>query len=187
MLWSAKIGRMAGITIHVHVTFVLFLAWIFLAGLATGGVSDAVNNVIFTVLLFACVLAHEFGHILTAHVFGVEAPDLTLLPTGGVARLARIPEQPRQEFLIAIAGPLVNVMIAVMLLAVTPTHLSGTDFAAIESPKVSMLDRLAEVNLFWATFSMIPILPMDGGRLLRALLAVRLGHIRAYVPPKLLL
>src|SRR6202011_2296314 len=88
-------------------------------------------------------------------------------------------EKPTEEFLIAIAGPLVNVLIAAVLIAVTPTHLSAEHFAAMESPKVSLIDRLAEVNLFLALFNMIPAFPMDGGRVLRALLAIRLGHVRA--------
>jgi Zn-dependent protease/CBS domain-containing protein len=179
MSWSVNIGSIAGTAIRIHVTFILFLAFIFFAGLASGSVNDAVNSLVFMILLFACVVAHEFGHILTARVFGVETPDVTLLPIGGVARLARIPEQPSQEFLIAIAGPLVNVVIAVVLMAVTSTHLSAAHFAAMESPNVSMVDRLAEVNLFLAIFNMIPAFPMDGGRVLRALLAIRLGFVRA--------
>jgi stage IV sporulation protein FB len=179
MSWSVNIGSIAGTAIRIHVTFILFLAFFFFAGLAAGNVNDAVNSVVFLVLLFACVLAHEFGHILTARAFGVETPDVTLLPIGGVARLARIPEQPGQEFLIAIAGPMVNVVIAAVLMAVMSPHLSAAHFAAMESPNVSMVDRLAEVNLFLAIFNMIPAFPMDGGRVLRALLAIRLGHVRA--------
>ncbi len=179
MSWSVNIGSIAGTAIRIHVTFLLFLVWIFVAGLATGGVIDAVSSLVFMVLLFGCVLAHEFGHIFTARAFGVATPDVTLLPIGGVARLERIPEKPSEEFLVAIAGPLVNVAIAVVLIAVTPTHLSTAHFAAMESPKVSMIDRLAEVNLFLAVFNMIPAFPMDGGRVLRALLAIRLGHVRA--------
>jgi stage IV sporulation protein FB len=179
MSWSVNIGSIAGTAIRIHVTFILFLAFIFFAGLVTGSVNNAVNSLVFMILLFACVVAHEFGHILTARAFGVETPDVTLLPIGGVARLARIPEQPSQEFLIAIAGPLVNVAIAAVLIAVAPTHLSTAHFAAMESPNVSMIDRLAEVNLFLAIFNMIPAFPMDGGRVLRALLAIKLGHVRA--------
>jgi Zn-dependent protease/CBS domain-containing protein len=179
MSWSVNIGSIAGTAIRIHVTFLLFLIWIFAAGWASGGVEDALNSLIFMVLLFACVLAHEFGHIFTARAFGVATPDVTLLPIGGVARLERIPEKPSEEFLVAIAGPLVNVVIAIVLIAVTPTHLSAEHFAAMESPKVSMIDRLAEVNLFLAVFNMIPAFPMDGGRVLRALLAIRLGHVRA--------
>jgi stage IV sporulation protein FB len=179
MSWSVNIGSIAGTAIRIHITFLLFLVWIFAAGWASGGPEDALTSLVFMVLLFACVLAHEFGHILTARAFGVATPDVTLLPIGGVARLERIPEQPSQEFLIAVAGPLVNVAIAIVLMAVTPTHLSTAHLAAVESAKVSMVDRLAEVNLFLALFNMIPAFPMDGGRVLRALLAIRLGHLRA--------
>jgi len=179
MSWSVNIGSIAGTAIRIHVTFLLLLAFFFIQGWAAGSINDGVNSVVFVVLVFACVLAHEFGHIFTARAFGVETPDVTLLPIGGVARLARIPEKPGQEFLIAIAGPLVNVAIAVALIAVTPTHLSVVHLAAMESPKLSMIDRLATINLFLAAFNMIPAFPMDGGRVLRALLAIRLGHVRA--------
>jgi Zn-dependent protease/CBS domain-containing protein len=179
MSWSINIGSIAGTAIRIHITFLLLLAFFFLQGWAAGNINEGVNSVVFVVLVFACVLAHEFGHIFMARAFGVETPDVTLLPIGGVARLARIPEKPSQEFLIAIAGPLVNVVIAVVLMAVTTTHLSASHFAAMENPKLSMIDRLAELNLFLAAFNMIPAFPMDGGRVLRALLAIRLGHVRA--------
>jgi Zn-dependent protease len=179
MSWSVSIGSIAGTAIRIHITFLLFLIWIFAAGLATGGVDAAISSIVFAILLFACAVAHEFGHILTARAFGVKTPDVTLLPIGGIARLERILEMPSQEFLIAIAGPLVNVAIAAVLIALTPTHLSTAHLAAMESPKVSMIDRLAEVNLFVAVFNMIPAFPMDGGRVLRALLAIRLGYVRA--------
>src|SRR5258707_15080349 len=112
MSWSVNIGSIAGTAIRIHVTCLLFLVWIFVAGLATGGLNDAVSSLVFMVLLFACVLAHEFGHIFTARAFGVATPDVTLLPIGGVARLERIPEKPSEEVLVAIAGPLVNLGIA---------------------------------------------------------------------------
>jgi stage IV sporulation protein FB len=179
MSWSVNIGSIAGTAIRIHVTFILLLAFFFLAGLASGTVLDAVKTVVFVVLLFTCVLAHEFGHIFTARAFGVETPDVTLLPIGGVARLARIPEKPGQELLIAIAGPLVNVAIAAVLLAVAPIHMDTALFAAMQNPKASMIDQLAAANLFLATFNMIPAFPMDGGRVLRALLAIKLGHVRA--------
>jgi Zn-dependent protease/CBS domain-containing protein len=179
MSWSITIGSIAGTKVRIHITFLLLLIWIFAAGWVTGGATAAWTSLVFVLLLFACVLAHEFGHILTARAFGVATPDVILLPIGGVARLERIPEKPSEEFLIAIAGPMVNVVIAVVLIAVAPTHLSAAHLAAMESPNVSMVDRLAEVNLFLAAFNMIPAFPMDGGRVLRALLAIRLGHVRA--------
>jgi stage IV sporulation protein FB len=131
------------------------------------------------VLLFACVVAHEFGHIFTARAFGVATPDVTLLPIGGVARLERIPEEPWEELLIAVAGPLVNVVIALLLVWVLGGNLDGSQLKAVESPNVSMVDRLAAVNIFLALFNMIPAFPMDGGRVLRALLSTRMGHVRA--------
>ena len=179
MSWSVNIGSIAGTAVRIHITFLLLLVWIFAAGWAQGGIDDAVNSLVFVVLLFACVLAHEFGHIFTARAFGVATPDVTLLPIGGVARLERIPEKPSEEFLVAIAGPLVNVAIGLVLMAVAPVPLSTTHLAAMESNQVSMVDRLAEVNLFIAFFNLIPAFPMDGGRVLRALLAIRLGHLRA--------
>src|SRR5215831_4867973 len=179
MLWSVNIGTIAGTAVRIHITFLLFLVWIWVASYVSGGAAAAWSGLVFMLLLFLCVLLHEFGHIFTARAFGVATPDVTLLPIGGVARLERIPEKPSEEFLVAIAGPLVNVAIAIVLIAVAPTHLNVAHFAAMESPKVSMIDRLAEVNLFLAVFNMIPAFPMDGGRVLRALLATRLGHLRA--------
>ena len=179
MLWSVNIGSIAGTAIKIHVTFLMFLVWIFAAGWASGGPEAAMGSLIFMVLLFACVLAHEFGHIFTARAFGVATPDVILLPIGGVARLERIPEKPSEEFLIAIAGPLVNVAIALVLMVGMRAHLDAQSLAAVESTSVSLVDRLAEVNLFLALFNLIPAFPMDGGRVLRALLATRLGHVRA--------
>ena len=116
MSWSLNIGTIAGTAVRVHVTFLLFLVWIFAASWVAGGAEAAWHGLAFMLLLFACVLAHEFGHIFTARAFGVSTPDVTLLPIGGVARLERIPEEPCEEFLVAIAGPLVNVVIALALI-----------------------------------------------------------------------
>jgi stage IV sporulation protein FB len=179
MGWSVNIGSIAGTAIRIHVTFVLFLAWIFIASWVSGGPQAAWTGLMFMVLLFLCVLAHEFGHILTARAFGVATPDVTLLPIGGVARLERIPEAPAEELLVAIAGPLVNVAIAFALVALFDADLGTRQIATVESTRISLVDRLANVNLFLAVFNMIPAFPMDGGRVLRALLAIRLGHLRA--------
>jgi stage IV sporulation protein FB len=179
MFWSLNIGSIAGTQVRVHITFLLFLGWIFIASYVSGGPQEAWSGLVFLLLLFACVLAHEFGHIFTARAFGVATPDVTLLPIGGVARLERIPEQPHEELLVAIAGPLVNVAIALALVVLFGARLHAGDLAAVESTKVSLVDRLAAVNLFLALFNMIPAFPMDGGRVLRALLATRLGFVRA--------
>jgi stage IV sporulation protein FB len=179
MSWSLNIGSIAGTAVRVHITFLLFLGWIFAASWASGGAEAAWQGLVFMVLLFACVLAHEFGHIFTARAFGVSTPDVVLLPIGGVARLERIPEAPWEEFLVAIAGPLVNVAIALALMLVASAHPDTGTLYAVESAQTSMIDRLAAVNLFLAVFNMIPAFPMDGGRVLRALLASRLGFVRA--------
>jgi stage IV sporulation protein FB len=180
MGWSLNIGSIAGTAVRVHITFLLFLGWIFGAAYVSGGQTSAWTSLIFILLVFLCVLAHEFGHIFTARAFGVKTPDVVLLPIGGVARLERIPERPLEEFLIAIAGPAVNVVIALALIALGGADLSSNAaMAAIDSDKISMVDRLAAVNLFLALFNLIPAFPMDGGRVLRALLSTRLGFVRA--------
>src|SRR6476646_384409 len=107
MSWSMNIGRVEGTVVRIHITFIILLGWMLATNKAAGGLPSAWNSVIFVLLLFFCVLLHEFGHIFTARAFGVSTPYVTLLPIGGVAQLERIPEEPGQEFLIAIAGPMV--------------------------------------------------------------------------------
>ena len=179
MGWSLNIGSVAGTAIRIHVTFLLFLAWIFGVSYVSGGAAAAWNGLLFMVLLFLCVLLHEFGHIFTARIFGVMTPDVILLPIGGVARLERIPEKPSEEFLIAIAGPAVNVVIAVVLVLLAGASLDPAHLGSIQNDKVGLAERLAVVNIFLALFNLIPAFPMDGGRVLRALLATRFGYVRA--------
>ena len=179
MSWSLNIGKVAGTVVRIHLTFLLFLAWIFAASYAAGGAATAWNTLLFILLLFLCVLLHEFGHIFTARYFGVSTPYVTLLPIGGVAQLERIPEEPWEEFLIAIAGPLVNVVITLLLVFIAGAHLQTSAADAVDNTQISMIDRLAIVNLFLALFNLIPAFPMDGGRVLRALLASRMGYVRA--------
>jgi len=179
MSWSLNIGKVAGTVVRIHITFLLFLAWIFAASFVSSGAATAWQTLLFILLLFLCVLLHEFGHIFTARAFGVTTPYVTLLPIGGVAQLERIPEEPWEEFLVAIAGPMVNVVIALLLVFVGGAHLNPSAAGAVESSQISMIDRLAIVNLFLALFNLIPAFPMDGGRVLRAALAARLGYVRA--------
>ena len=177
MQWSFTVGRIAGTAIRIHVTFPLLLLWIAANDYANGGIAAARSSVILVLLVFACVLAHEFGHILVARRFGVKTPEVTLLPIGGVANMERIPEDPGQELLVALAGPMVNVVIAVLLI------LSGGivfgDLASIDIEKAGLLQGLAMINISLVIFNLIPAFPMDGGRVLRALLAMRLGPLRA--------
>ena len=179
MGWSFNIGSIAGTAIRLHVTFLLFLIWIFFSSYVSGGPSAAWESLAFMLLLFACVVAHEFGHIFMARRFGVTTPTVTLLPIGGVAQLERIPEKPVEEFLVAVAGPAVNVVIAAVLVLVFGASLDGSNLASVDKGSVPLIDRLAVVNLFLVLFNMIPAFPMDGGRVLRAALASRLGYTRA--------
>lgn len=179
MSWSVNIGTVAGTVVRIHLTFLLFLAWIFAASYAQGGAATAWDSLVFMVLLFLCVLLHEFGHIFTARAFNVKTPYVTLLPIGGVAQLERIPEEPWEEFLIAIAGPLVNVAITIALVTIGGATLTLSAAHAVDNTQIALIDRLAAVNLFLAVFNMIPAFPMDGGRVLRAALAARLGYVRA--------
>ncbi|WP_029555834.1 site-2 protease family protein [Xanthobacter sp. 91] len=184
MPWSLTIGRLGETAIRIHVTFLLFLVWIWAAYYRSGGSQAAWEGVLFVAMLFFCVLLHELGHVVAARRYGVKTPDITLWPFGGIANLERIPEKPSQELVVAIAGPAVNVVIAVVLLAVLSFTLAGgdlkaEDLAKIEDPRTSMLVKLAGANIFLVLFNLIPAFPMDGGRVLRALLAMKMGFARA--------
>jgi stage IV sporulation protein FB len=172
MSWSFPIGRLFGSEIRVHVTFFLLLAWIAIAYYQQGGTPAAIEGVAFILALFACVIAHEFGHALTARRYGIRTPDITLLPIGGLARLERMPENPRQEILVALAGPAVNIVIAVVLILFMRTNFDLQTLERLDNPGLSFMARLATVNVFLALFNLIPAFPMDGGRVLRAVLAI---------------
>lgn len=178
MSWSIPIGVVRGTVIRIHLTFLALLLWIGVAQYMQGGTAAAVQGVVFIVLVFACVLLHEFGHVYAASRYGVRTPDITLLPIGGVARLSRIPEKPSQELTVAVAGPLVNVAIAAVLYLIL-RHVPNLADLQVQNPGVGMLSRLAVVNVFLVLFNLIPAFPMDGGRMLRALLGYRLGYARA--------
>ena len=179
MGWSVKLGSIAGTAIRLHITFLLFLGWIFLRIRRPAAPPAGFISLAFMLLLFACVVAHEFGHIFMARRFGVTTPTVTLLPIGGVAQLERIPEKPWEEFLVAVAGPAVNVVIVAVLVLLFGASIDSRNLAGVDNAAVAMLDRLAAVNLFLVLFNMIPAFPMDGGRVLRAALASRMGYVRA--------
>jgi Zn-dependent protease/predicted transcriptional regulator len=180
MKWSLPLGRLFGIPVYVHATFALLLAWIgFLYWTASGSIPAVASGIAFILALFGCVLLHELGHALAARQYGIRTRDITLLPIGGLARLERMPERPAQELWVALAGPLVNVVIAMLLLV---WLLATGSFATVESIGVasgSFAGRLMIVNLFLVVFNLIPAFPMDGGRVLRALLAMRTDYARA--------
>jgi Zn-dependent protease/CBS domain-containing protein len=179
MSWSFRIARIAGTDVKIHLTFFLLLAWIGFAYYLQGGTPAALEGILFILLLFLCVLLHEFGHALAARRYGIPTPDITLLPIGGVARLQRMPDKPSQELVVALAGPAVNVVIALILALLLGRTTGLAELAQLEDPRVSLLAKLLSVNIALVVFNLLPAFPMDGGRVLRALLALRLDYVRA--------
>jgi Zn-dependent protease/predicted transcriptional regulator len=180
MRWSLKVGQLGGTVVYVHVTFFVLLAWIgVVGGLEQGSLTAAAEAVGFTTTLFACVVLHEFGHAFMARRFGIRTRDIVLYPIGGVGRLERIPEVPSQEFLIALAGPAVSVGIAAALFAALRLQGSAPQFEEFATGDVPFGERLMFINAGLAVFNLLPAFPMDGGRVLRALLAMRLDYVRA--------
>ncbi|MCS7166743.1 MAG: site-2 protease family protein [Gemmatales bacterium] len=190
MGWSLRIGRLFGIDVYAHFTFLLFLIWI--------GVSyylvyqdwlKAAMGMLMIVMLFTIVVMHELGHALTARRFGIRTRHITLLPIGGVAWLERIPEKPWQELAIAIAGPAVNIVLAGILYAVftsflgTPEALLNLSAEITEQVAASTAEQMVRtlfwVNVMLVAFNLLPAFPMDGGRVLRALLAMHMEYAQA--------
>jgi Zn-dependent protease/predicted transcriptional regulator len=179
MGWSFRVGRLAGIDIFVHFTFLILLGWVAIWGyMATGNVAVAASGVVLTLAVFAIIVMHEMGHALTARAFGIGTKDITLLPIGGVARLERMPDKPWQELLVALAGPAVNVVLAIIFGAIAiALQIPVTEENLSYGGNLILL--LFVINVTLVLFNMLPAFPMDGGRVLRALLAMRLGNIRA--------
>ena len=180
MKWSLYIGKPAGIKVFIHWTFILLVIWLSWMHLQQGhGLFEIIMGLIFLTVLFACVTLHEFGHALAARRYGIGTRDINLLPIGGVARLERMPEDPKQELVVAIAGPAVNVAIAIglyLLMLVLGQadlelghHITGSNFLA----------DLLVINIILVLFNLIPAFPMDGGRVFRALLAFKIKRDRA--------
>ena len=180
MKWSLYIGKPAGIKVFIHWTFILLVIWLSWMHLQQGhGLFEIIMGLIFLAALFACVILHEFGHALAARRYGIGTRDINLLPIGGVARLESMPEDPKEELVVAIAGPAVNVAIAaglyliMMLLGQTDIglghHITGSNFLA----------DLLVINIILVLFNLIPAFPMDGGRVLRALLAFKMKRGKA--------
>jgi Zn-dependent protease/predicted transcriptional regulator len=180
MKWSLKLGSFAGIRVYLHWTFVLLLGWILLSYVGQGdGWVEAWRGVGFIIALFGCVLLHEFGHALTAKHYDIRTRDITLWPIGGIARLESLPENPRHELWVTLAGPAVNIAIAGGLFAVLSFKYPVAEFAQARLMEGNFLVRLMWVNVFLGAFNLLPAFPMDGGRVLRALLSMRLGRAKA--------
>jgi Zn-dependent protease/predicted transcriptional regulator len=180
MKWSLKLGRVLGIDVYLHLTFLLLLGFIGLSHwIAERSFAAAAQGMIFFLVLFLCVLLHEYGHALMARRYGIATKDITLLPIGGVARLERMPDQPSQELWVALAGPAVNVIIAAALGAWLTFTNAWEPISSLSTTKGGLLERLFAVNIFLVAFNLLPAFPMDGGRVLRSLLAMRLEYARA--------
>jgi Zn-dependent protease/predicted transcriptional regulator len=192
MTWSFRIGRFFGIDVFVHATFLLLPLWYVIETYyRTRSWWAALDQLVFVLLVFTIIVMHEYGHALTARLFGVKTKDIILLPIGGVARLESIPQKPWQELLIAAAGPAVNVVLAQLCMIwfvldggfaafiqeiLTPNVVRDPVKAILDTP---MSGRLLEANILLIIFNLIPAFPMDGGRILRAILAMGLDYVKA--------
>src|SRR3989442_696227 len=180
MKWSWKLGEVAGIGVYMHASFRILIAWVALSDwLEEHSLAATLSGVAFILALFGCVLLHELGHALTAKKFGIRTRDITLLPIGGLARLERMPDDPIQELWVALAGPAVNVVIAALLFVWLQLTGGLGSLGKLSVSGGPFFPRLMVVNVFLVLFNMIPAFPMDGGRVLRALLATRMDYTHA--------
>jgi Zn-dependent protease len=186
MFRSVRVGKLFGIPLFIHPTFLLLPAWVAFNQPPGAGPAELAFLMTWVLVIFGCIVLHELGHALCARAFGIGTRDITLYPIGGVARLERMSEKPSQELLIALAGPAVNLVITlllspVILLALLTVHgdllsITGADLYTVV---VKFLTLVALSNLGLFVFNLLPCFPMDGGRVLRALLSLGLGHLRA--------
>src|SRR5512133_3537146 len=180
MKWQWKLGRFAGIDVFVHATFLLLIGWIgYSYWLQYETIAKVAEGILFILALFLCVVLHKYGHALTARHYGIKTRDITLYPIGGVARLERMPEKPIEELWVALMGPAANVVIAAGLFAYLTVTYPLVPLTDLTVASGSFAERLMTVNLSLVLFNLIPAFPMDGGRVLRALLAMRMEYVRA--------
>jgi Zn-dependent protease/CBS domain-containing protein len=174
MKYSLSLGRVAGIQVFVHWTFLILIGYIVYSNLKQGmGTVDILWSILFILTLFACVTLHELGHALAARRYNIKTANITLLPIGGVAQLESMPEKPKEELVVALAGPMVNVVIAGLLFPLLSLSGGLDDLDVTRFSHHNFLPSLMVVNIWLAVFNMIPAFPMDGGRVLRALLSFK--------------
>src|SRR6266508_2328041 len=180
MRWQWKLGRFAGIDVYIHATFLLLIGWVgYSYWQQSQQWSEVLKGILFILALFLCVVLHEYGHALTARKYGIRTRDITLYPIGGVARLERMPDKPIEELWVALMGPAVNLVIAAVLFTILYLSGSRPPMTDLTITSGSFPARLMTVNISLVLFNLIPAFPMDGGRVLRALLAMRLEYVRA--------
>ena len=180
MRWSLKIGKIADIGIFLHWTFLLLIAWIMRVYMKAGNDwNTALIGFGFILAIFVCVTFHELGHALAARWFNIATQDITVYPIAGVPQMTRIPEKPRQEIWVALAGPAVSIMIALALFVVVQFLANAAIFPKIHPIKENFWAKLMWVNIIIAIFNLLPAFPMDGGRMLRAFLSMRMDYVRA--------
>jgi Zn-dependent protease/CBS domain-containing protein len=178
--WTFRVGNVAGVAIRVHITLLVLLAWIALVYAARGaGAAGTLFGLGLVVSVFAIIVVHELGHALMARRFGYATRDIVLLPIGGIANLERIPERPSQELAVALVGPAINLAIAAVLWIVLLAVSGSLDAARASGIAGAFVAQLVWINVALAVFNLLPAFPMDGGRALRALLALRMPHERA--------
>ena len=188
MKGSVKVASVRGIKINLHFTFLFILIWAaYRWGVQTdAGAAGALYGIVVTILLFVCVTLHELAHSFTAMHYGVTVREITLLPIGGLAQMDEIPDNPTQELKISLAGPLTNIAIAFLLILIClPLEIRSTMGVAELSQRLGAMSwyglvaYLVAANLMLGLFNMIPAFPMDGGRVLRAILAMRMDYVQA--------
>lgn len=174
-----KLGKWGGIDVHIHWSFWLLIVFYLISVTSDRGLLAGLTAVGFVLAVFVCVALHEFGHAGAAGYFGIRTIDITLLPIGGVARLKNLPEKPYQELVVALAGPAVNFVIAGLLLPLVMFGQLSVERVSESVAELSFIEQLLAANLILAIFNLLPAFPMDGGRVLRSLLAMRMEHLRA--------
>lgn len=181
MKYSLYLGKISGVKISIHWTFLILIVWVIISNMRAGlGINDIFWSIAFVLAVFLCVTLHELGHALTAQRFNIKTRNITLLPIGGLAEMESIPEDPKQELLVAFAGPAVNLVIAAVLFPLS----GGTEVLSDMNNfqrlgPVNFLPLLMTINVWLAIFNLIPAFPMDGGRVFRALLSFKIDRARA--------
>lgn len=180
MKWQFKFGTFAGIDVYIHTTFLLLIGWVgYSHWLEHQNWIEVLKGIGFILTLFLCVILHEYGHALTARKYGIKTRDITIYPIGGVARLERMPEKPIEELWVALMGPAVNMVIAAILFAYLFLTSSLVPLNELTVASGSFLERVMIINIVLVLFNLLPAFPMDGGRVLRAMLAMRMDYVRA--------